>query len=259
MSVYIFGHDVYTLITLFLYNHNDLKSLSCVNKSNYNYIYQHDSILLYRSYFDLNITKLKKLTAECSYIYNIPTTDILILNECDISNLIIFNNTKAIQIQNSYVLYASLSFTKYDNIIAIHLENHIIDPDDLVLPNLEYLYVNDYDRNDEYVLIFDVERFPKLKYLDLNNIYFNKTECRMLFLEYINSVDIYHDTPNLLYMEWPRDKQLLNEEEYINLFPKLNTLITFAKPVHPFNKIKLITPDKSNIAFYYYNMYFNVH
>lgn len=259
MSITDFGYDVFTCISLYLYSYDDIIALKHVNKSNYKYLFKNEEIELHSQMLNIDLCNLKKMNIYEMVIYDLPNTDIIRLYNCNITELFKAINSYALHIQDSYSLYTSLSFKRYDNLKALFLYNinFSIDPDELTIPNLEYLYMYESGPNEEYILIFNVERFPKLKYLDISCVYVDRDDAHIQELEYYNGYPQQYNMPNLLYLELPNNYKMLLEEQYLTSYPKLTTIITSIQPVTSFDTIKIINPNISSIARQYYNIYFN--
>ncbi len=253
----IFGFDVFNNIITYLVDYRDILSVKCVNKELFYYDYPNKELEVSIS-TDIDLHYLEKITIKSGSILGLPiNVKICVLQDCSIQNTIDADNLEALHISDSYTFCNPLAFNQYDTLTAIYLYNFLIDPDDLLLPNLEYLCIFESDYDDSYVYMFNVERFPNLKYLDICKIYMDDDDAQVPMLEYYNGCFRNYNMPNLIYIEW--ETELLSEAQYIILFPKLTTIISNNEPKEPFTYLKVIKPEESNIAKNYYNKYFNLY
>lgn len=248
-----FGFDVFNYITSFLVDYKDLLSIKLINKETYSHEYENKEIEIYfHSVVDL--PKLEKIIVKHMVLTKLPNVKICIMSDCSIHETLNIDSLHALHIKDCYTYNNPLILTLYTNLRAVYLYNFIVDPDDLVLPNLEYLCIFESDYDDSYVYMFNIERFPKLKYLDLSRIYIDNESASVPLLEYYNGCYQNYNMPSLKYIEW--QTELLPEYQFLQLFPNLLSIITYKEPSEPFNKIKLIRPEVSKIARNYYNSYF---
>jgi len=250
------GFDIYNYIISFLINYEDIISIKNVNKFTYYNLYCVKEIELKKIYSNIiDLPYLEKIK-----IYNIviiiPNIKICILSDCSIRKINNTDNIRSLHIQDCYSFSNVLSYNTYNSLIALYLYNFMVDPDDLILPNLEYLCLYESDYDDSYIYMFNIQRFPKLKYLDICKIYIDNDSATVPSLEYYAGRFEHYNMPKLKYLEWPSEDFLLPEYFYITNFPNLTTIIT--NQDNDFNIIKVIKPDYSKIAQNYYNMYFSI-
>lgn len=249
----IIGSDLLNYITLFLVNYRDLLSIKLSCKRAYFHNYEHREIEIHHQ-ANVQLPKLEKITIKNMQLTRIPNVKICILIDCCIKDSVDVANLEAIYIRDCHI--TSLISPKYTNLVAIYLYNFLIDPDDLILPKLEYLCIYESDYDDSYVYMFDIERFPNLKYLDISRIYIDNDSATIPLLEYYGGYFQQYNMPNLKYVEW--NTNLLSEAQFLDIFPSLIAIITYAIPDEPFDKIEIITPDTSKIARSYYDEYFSL-
>lgn len=249
----IFGNDIFNIISLFLDNYKDLLSLKYVCKNTYYYNFT-NKVITMDIPVNMNLESVKKIIYSNLVIFKIPDITICVLLDCTLCDVLNIDSVTALHIRDCYTYSNPLIFNRYDNLVAVYLYNFIIDPDDLILPNLEYLFIYESDYDDSYVYMFNIERYPKLKYLDLCRIYMDDDSSYVPFIEYYNGCFRNYNMPNLKYIEW--HTKLLSEYEYLTLFPKLLAIITYDEPLEEFKNIKIIKPNESDIAKKYYNDYF---
>lgn len=249
----IFGYDVFNHITTYLLNYKDIISIKLVNKNTYLHEYENREIEMH---FDsiIDLPKLEKIIIKNVTLTKLPRVKICIISDCCIQDILNIDYIHAIHIKDSYTYNNPLLLTLYTNLRAVYLYNFIIDPDDLILPNLEYLCIYESDYDDTYVYMFDIKRYPNLRYLDLSKIYIDNNSASVPLLEYYNGCYENYDMPNLKYIEWHND--LLTEYQFLQLFPNLLSIITYKEPIEPFYNIEIIKPDISTIARKYYDSYF---
>lgn len=247
------GYDIFNIIAIFIFNYNDLLSLKSVNRFTYYHIFNNKDIELTK-HSKVNLRFLKKISILNLIIYNIPKVNICKLLNCTFAESLLLDTLTALHIQDCYTFCTPIVFNRYYSLVALYLYNFIIDPDDLHLPNLEYLCIYESDCDDSYIYMFDVERFPKLKYLDLSKIYIDDDNANVPLLEYYNGCIRNYIMPCLKYIEISSD--LVDEQLYLNSFPSLQVIITDSIPNKPFEKISIIKPECSKIAQSYYNTYF---
>lgn len=249
----IFGYDIFNYITLFLHNYKDILALRYINKDTYLHEFENTEI---EASFNtkIDLPKLEKMIAHNMTLFKIPNIKVCILIDCTLTDILTINTVNALHIRDCYTYCNPLIFTQYDSLVAVYLYNFLIDPDDLVLPNLEYLFIYESDYDDSYVYIFNIERFPNLKYLDLCKIYMDNDSTCVPLLEYYNGFFQNYQMPNLKYLEWTNE--LLPESYYLQQFPNLIAIITYYEPIEPFNRIQILRPEISDIAQKYYNNYF---
>lgn len=249
-----FGYDIFNNITLYLNDYKDILSLRLVNRDTYFHEYENKEIELYfNSIIDLQ--KVEKIITKNIVMTRLPPfVKICIFLDCFLYNSINIDTIRALHIKDCSMYSFPLIHINYESLVALYLYNFIVDPDDLILPNLEYLCIYDSDYDDTFIYMFDVKRFPKLVYLDIYKIYIDDESAEIPFLEYYNGQFQHYNMPNLKYLEW--NNTLFPESFYLYHFPKLIAIITYSKPNIPFNSIKLINPTVSKIAREYYNRYF---
>ena len=249
----IFGYDVFNYITTFLINYKDILSVKLVNRGTLQHEYEHKEVIVC-FHSNVSLPHLEKIIVKNAVLSKIPDVKICVMEDCSIHDILDISSLQALHIRDCYTYNNPMLLTLYTNLVAVYLYNFLIDPDDLNLPNLEYLCIYESDYDDSYVYMFNIERFPKLKYLDISKIYMDNDSASVPLLEYYNGYFQEYNMPNLKYIEWSTD--LLSESQYLQMFPKLIAIITYSEPVIPFNKIEIIRPEVSKIALEYYNKYF---
>jgi len=224
------SNDILSVILSWLRDYIDLLNILIVCKKFHNIRKLNDTVYFDNNYCQNSIKKIKRSYPNIVKLFIIDYSMLYELDLDIIKNLYIFNHV-------SYYYDICLPDYSYTTLTAISLHNYIFNPDMYFIPNLEFLHIYNINyKYLDYIPIFDVNRFPKLIYINLTGI-FIKTIIQPLYkLEFINfnqydildnpSLNTYYSylLPNIKYILL-NDISELTKSRYCNVFPTLQYII----------------------------------